>query len=181
MTRGHSELEYVVLGVVWDAQPCTAYAVRKVFVESPSSHWSGSAGAIYPLLRRLQRQGLLRSRVRRGDQRGSRLFQLTDAGRAALRAWLQPPLPSASSLMSVDMLRVRMRFFGALPARGRQAVLAEAAQKLTAQLEVVRADAARFKRAGDTFAYLMARGAVLSVRAQLAWLREAREQLRSGG
>ena len=75
--------------------------------------------------------------------------------------------------MPVDMLRVRIRFLGALPPRKRQAVLTEAEQKLTAQLETVRADATQFKRAGDTFPYLMTRGALHSLRAQLTWLREA--------
>ena len=179
MVRKYSELEYVVLGVVGDAQPCTAYAVRRVFATSPSSFWSGSAGAIYPLLRRLERQRLLRSQAKRSDKRGTRLYQLTDAGQAVLRAWLRPPLPPASSLMAVDLLRVRIRFLGALPADKREAVLAEAQEKLTAQLEAVRADAARHKNAGETFPYLMTRGVVHSVRAQLAWLRETREHLSS--
>ena len=47
-----TELEAAVLGVVWQDGPCTPYAIRQHFLESPAPRWSGSAGAIYPLVRR---------------------------------------------------------------------------------------------------------------------------------
>ena len=174
-----SELEHAVLGVVWRAEPCTAYAVRKVFRESPSSHWSGSAGAIYPLVRRLEGRELLRSVAKRGDRRATRLYRLTAKGRRVLRTWLRPPLPPGASLMDVDPLRVRLLFIGALREDEQAAVLAEARERLREQLgrleEEVRADRA----AGDRYRYFVSRGAVLSVRAQLAWLDEVAAALRS--
>ena len=59
MPRTTSELEGAVLGVIWQEGPCTAYTIRKQFVASPSPQWSGSAGAIYPLVRRLEKKRLL--------------------------------------------------------------------------------------------------------------------------
>lgn len=89
-----SELEHAVLGVALVVQPCTAYAARVVFQRSPPVHWSGSAGAIYPLIWRLERGRLLRSAARRGDKRGTRLYRFTDSGVGKLRAWLRPSLPA---------------------------------------------------------------------------------------
>ena len=74
--RELSELEYVVLGVVRQEAPCTPYVIRQVFAHSPSSYWSGSAGAIYPLVRRLERRGLLESTERRRGSRTSRECRL---------------------------------------------------------------------------------------------------------
>ncbi len=167
-----SELEHVVLGIVWTEQPCTAYAVRRVFQESPSSHFSGSAGAIYPLMRRLERRGLLRSRARRGDGRASRVYRLAAGGLAELRKWLQPPLPPGSALMDIDPLRLKVRFLGALGEQQRRFFIEEARAKLREQLESMKIDARRDAVRNDIYCHLVARGAILSVRAQLAWLRE---------
>src|SRR5262245_13459166 len=49
-SRNLTELEGTALGVIWAGQPCTPYRVRRVFLDSPSPSWSGSAGAIYPLI-----------------------------------------------------------------------------------------------------------------------------------
>ncbi len=167
-----SDLEHAVLGIVWIEQPCTAYAVRVVFQKSPSAHWSGSAGAIYPLIRRLERDRLLRSAARRGDKRGTRLYRLTDGGLAALKAWLRPPLPPVSGLINMDPLRVRIRFLGALPKRERRAVVGEAQDKLREFLPQVKSEVRQARTSGDTPQYLISRGVLISVRAQLAWLAE---------
>ena len=172
-----SELEHVVLGVVGVEQPCTAYAIRQVFRRSPSSYWSGSAGAIYPLVRRLEKQRFRRSTARRGDRRSARLYCLTNQGQTELRAWLRPPLPDASALMDIDPLRVRVRFLGALQKAERAAVLAEAQAKLRKHVERLQAEARQDRARGDLYRYLVSRGAIHSVRAQLSWLAEVERVL----
>lgn len=173
-----SELEHVVLGVVWVEQPCTAYAVRMVFQGSPSSYWSGSAGAIYPLMRRLHARRLLRAAVRHGDRRGTRLYSLTDRGLDTLKAWLRPPLPPGADLMDMDPLRARIRFLGALKSNECRAVLKEAQTNLRDHLARLESDNREDRSSGDTYRYLVSRGAILSVRAQLSWLAEVEKTLR---
>lgn len=167
-----SELEYVTLGVLRLEQPCTAYAVRMVFQQSLSSHWSGSAGAIYPLLRKLEKQKLVRSTARRGDGRSTRLYALTRRGETELQQWLRPPLPPAEALITIDPLRLRGRFLEAVSEAERAAFARDAETKLRALLarinELARAD----KRRGDQYRYLTNRSAALGIRAQLAWLKE---------
>ena len=175
-----SELEHVVLGVVRLKQPCSAYAIRMVFAESPSRHWSGSAGAIYPLVRRLEGHGLLKSTRRRGDRRETRLYRLTPKGRNRLGSWLRPPLPDAAGLMVLDPLRVRVRFLEAVAVRDRHAIVDDAEAKLREQLKRIRLEAKNARKRGDVFLYLSHRGALRSLQAQVDWLREVRETL-SGG
>ena len=172
-----SELEHVVLGVVGMEQPCTAYVIRQVFRKSPSSHWSGSAGAIYPLVRRLEKQRLLRSTARGGDRRSARLYRLTNQGQTELRTWLRPPLPDASALMDLDPLRVRIRFLGALRDAERGAVIEEAQAKLRTHIKRLQAEARQDRARGDLYRYLVSRGAIRSVRAQLSWLAEVERAL----
>jgi len=161
-----------------DRQPCTAYVVRRAFLDSPSSHWSGSAGAIYPLVRRLEKRGLVRSKARRADGRSSRLYRLTKPGLRELRTWLRPPLPPAAGLMNIDPLRVRVRFLEVLDVDQRLAVIDEATEKLRDYLKQIEPEALQLKAVGEHFSYLIGRGAVLSVRAQLTWLKEVRAALK---
>jgi DNA-binding PadR family transcriptional regulator len=175
-----SELEHVVLGVVRLKQPCSAYAIRMVFAESPSSHWSGSAGAIYPLVRRLEGRGLLKSTTRTGDRRGTRVYRLTLKGRNRLRSWLRPPLPDPAGLMVLDPLRVRVRFLEAVELRERYAIVDEAETKLAEQLKRIGFEAENARKRGEVFLYLSHRGAMRGLQAQLDWLHEVRLTL-SGG
>ena len=175
-----SELEHVVLGVVGLKQPCSAYAIRMVFAESPSRHWSGSAGAIYPLVRRLEGRGLLKSTTRRGDRRKTRLYRLTLKGRHRLGAWLCPPLPDAAALMVLDPLRVRLRFLEAVEVRERCAIIDEAEKKLGEHLERISLEAENARKRGEVFLYLSHRGALRSLQAQLDWLREVRQTVFEG-
>ena len=73
---------------------CTPYAVRRTFLDSPSSHWSGSAGRGAPGARAAREVRLVKSvRAPRGGRRARR-YSLTAAGRRRFFAWLEPPLPS---------------------------------------------------------------------------------------
>src|SRR5215510_939473 len=119
--RALSELEGCVLGHLWKHGPSTAYSIRKEMLDSPSSHWSGSAGAIYPLLERLERRGLVVSRqAARGDRRVCSYGQTSLGSRHFLR-WLGPPLEREVVSIAVDPLRTRIHFLGALTPRRRAA------------------------------------------------------------
>jgi len=144
-------------------------------LNSPSSYWSGSAGAIYPLMRRLEQAGLIRSAPCRGDKRRARLYQLTSNGRTRLKSWLRPPLPPGAALMNIDPLRVRVSFFGALTHRERQTAVKEAQVNLREQLQHIRAEMPTQNGEDASYDDLVDRGAVLSIRAQLAWLKEVEE------
>jgi DNA-binding PadR family transcriptional regulator len=171
-----SELEACVLGLVWADGPCTAYAVRRVFQLSPSPHWSGSAGAIYPIVERLKTRRWIRSRPHATGRRRSRLYEITPRGLVRLRQWLGPPLPEWAAAIPADPLRTRLRFLGALPTARRNTFLAEAEARLQEHLKVLKRDFRR-RRDQDRFSRMMARGAVRMVQARLAWIREIGREL----
>lgn len=171
-------LEQVVLGIVWKRGPCTSYAVCKEFLDSPSSHWSGSAGAVYPLLRRLDQRGLVRATAGRRGHRPSTTYVLTAKGRAALRRWLSPPIDPAAAETTYDPIRTRAYFLGVLTAAKRRAFAEEIEALLEHQVGVVEAECERYRRAGDEFSRLAMRGAVHEVRARLTWIRELKAALK---
>lgn len=169
--RRLSELECFVLGLVWRHGPVSAYGVRRHLTASPSTQWSGSAGAIYPLVRRLERRGLLKSSaVRRGRRRG-REYVITERGLRALRAWIGPPLGAEAVTVAYDPLRSRARFLGALSAAERRAWVAAALEGLEEVARRVRAWEEAYG-AGDEWARLVTRNGELDVRTRAAWVRE---------
>lgn len=109
-----SELECFVLGLIWQLGPSSPYDVRRHMRGSPSTQWSASAGSIYPLFQRLERQGLLESENSAKGKRERRFYSITASGLRELRAWIGPPLRPEAVTVSHDPLRSRVRFLGAL-------------------------------------------------------------------
>ena len=175
-TTSLSELERTVLGVLWRLGPVTPYRVRMVFVESPSAVFSGSAGAIYPLLRRLESRGLVISEPALTGKRASRAHRLTPEGKRALTAWLDEPLGPAEA-SDYDPIRVRAHFIASLPPKKRGEFLDRAELALEAQRVVIEAHCREIAERGDAIDEQAARGGLHTVRARIRWIREFRGAL----
>jgi DNA-binding PadR family transcriptional regulator len=169
--RRLTELEGGVLGYFKAMGPCTPYAIRKEFLASTTPYWSGSAGAIYPLVRRLAERGLVRPVRPTGDRRGGTLYALTAAGERALVQWLGPPLSVLTVGAPPDPIRTRVGFMELMSPEGRLAFLAEAEAGLLGQM------AAAEPAPADPFERWAWRGRRLMMEARLAWVREMAEGL----
>jgi DNA-binding PadR family transcriptional regulator len=167
-----SDLAAFVLGLVWQQGPCSAYAIRRMLLDSPSAQWSGSAGAIYPLVRRLEREGLLESVRVKGDRRGLRACGITAAGRAALQAWIGPPLVAGAISVSADPLRSRARFLAALAPKARQAWVVAARAALEEVARKAAAWHAEYASKDDPYLGLLTRHTELELDARRRWLDE---------
>jgi DNA-binding PadR family transcriptional regulator len=115
--RALTELEGAALGAVARDGPCTSYAVKELFRASPSEFWSGSAGSIYPLMKRLEQRGLVASESGSTGRRGHRTYRATARGRRAFARWMTDAERTAA--MGFDPLRTRLVFVGQLSARVR--------------------------------------------------------------
>ncbi len=171
MRRRYSELECFTLGLVWRHGPCSAYDVRMLMQDSPSTQWSASAGAIYPLIRRLQREGLLRGRQERRGRRARRVYSATPAGERALRGWLGPPLADEAVTVAYDPLRSRARFLGVLRARERARWVAAALEALERVAGRVRAWDEKYGGRRDAIGAAITRSGELDLRSRRQWLR----------
>jgi len=103
-TRRISELEGAILSEIGHRGQQTAFQVRKAFADSFSLEWKGSAGAIYPAVRRLEKDGFLLATPAQGG-RATRHLSLTEAGRHALKTWACDPILASS--IGVDPFRLR--------------------------------------------------------------------------
>jgi DNA-binding PadR family transcriptional regulator len=174
-----SELEGVVLGMLWSMGPKTAYSIRQIFLKSPSPHWATSAGTIYPLMKRLQHGGYIRSERHATGRREGLMYTLTPAGLKALRRWIGPQPPPIATAVPVDALRLRLRFMGALNERDQETLIKTARRELTDSLKKLEIDGAEHRRDGDPFLQLAYRGAITTTRTRLALLKEAERAMAS--
>jgi DNA-binding PadR family transcriptional regulator len=160
-----TELEGAILSEIHHRGEQTAFKVRRSFAASPSLEWNGSAGAVYPAIKRLERDGLLTARAT-GDGRATRLLSLTPAGVAAMFAWACDPARAAS--VGVDPFRMRAGIWLGLDAPRRQAVIAEVKAALEASIAAHHA----FSRNRDAIERASVELGLRLQQTRLDWLRE---------
>jgi DNA-binding PadR family transcriptional regulator len=78
----------VILGML-SLGKSTGYDIKQFVDKSTRHFWAASYGQIYPELKRLEDQGLVRSRPEPAGARARTVFELTDAGRQTLQEWLE--------------------------------------------------------------------------------------------
>lgn len=125
-----TDLEGAVLGLVARDGPVTAYAVMRSFMRSPSRFWSGSSGAIYPLLKRIKVRGFIAGQSAQKGNRNATAFVLTTQGRDALNAWLLDADRAAD--IGFDPLRTRLYFLNLVSTADRNRLLDAVAEKTLA-------------------------------------------------
>jgi len=167
-----TELESCVLGVVWLRGPCTAYVVRQEFLASESSHWSGSGGAIYPLLRRLEKEKLIRAKMHAWGSGSKKEFEITDRGLEELRAWIGPPLPQWTAAPTFDPVRTRLSFLGAVTPAKRVKFVDEARRNAAAEIQILQGKLEEHDRDAEPFEHLVLRGTLRELEARANWLEE---------
>jgi DNA-binding PadR family transcriptional regulator len=181
-TRRPSDLECFCLGLIWSRGPLSVYTLRKHFQESPSTQWSGSAGAIYPLVERLERLGLVVGESVSQGRRQSKRYRVTDEGVEVLRAWVMPPLPPEAVTVAYDPLRARARFLGLLDPQQQRQWLDHAQESLReVGKRVEQWDEQNESEGYDVYARLMTAHGRRDVAMRAEWLREARRMLGVGG
>jgi DNA-binding PadR family transcriptional regulator len=123
-----------------------------------------NTGQVYSTLARLERDGLVDGESVPGDSRGKRVYRLTDAGREQLDRWIQAPVAGA---------RLKDEFFMKLVI-ATSAGLAEPKRLIDDQrreyLQSMRDLDAASARTRSTAGQLMVEGAVLHLKADMAWL-----------
>lgn len=101
----------VVLGLL-ALGPRSGYDIKAVVDRSTRFFWAASYGQIYPELRRLEAEGLIRGEHDPNGARSRRVYELTAAGRQALEDWLLGP---TTTIEYRDESLLRLFFADALP------------------------------------------------------------------
>src|SRR6476661_3589615 len=104
----------VILGMIAFGRR-TGYDI-KTFVDRTTRYfWAASYGQIYPELKRLEDQGLVRGRPEPSGGRSRTVYDLTEAGKAVLEHWLAAEEGPSYELRDEGMLK--LFFSDSLPER----------------------------------------------------------------
>ena len=85
-------LRNALLGVL-EGRAMTGYELGSFFESSANWVWSASLSQIYPLLNSMAAEGVIAPEDQVIGRRQSTRYEITEAGRAELRAWLSTPHP----------------------------------------------------------------------------------------
>ncbi|MBV9095274.1 MAG: helix-turn-helix transcriptional regulator [Streptosporangiaceae bacterium] len=108
--RQLTSFEHILLGLIC-LSPSSGYDLKRIMAATPMGVYQPSSGALYPALRRLELKGLVRTHApdRDGESaRPRRVYESTQAGRAAHVSWLRTPVEPAT--VSRDLGLHLMRF-----------------------------------------------------------------------
>lgn len=102
---------YVILGMV-SREPRSGYEIKSLVDNSTRFFWAASYGQIYPELKRLSEAGLVEGVDAPRGERKRTVYAITEAGEAALVAWLRQP-PRTYEMRDEGLLK--LFFAGVLP------------------------------------------------------------------
>jgi PadR family transcriptional regulator AphA len=126
----------VILGLIAFGKR-TGYEI-KAFVDKTTRYfWAASYGQIYPELKRLEQQGLVKGWSEPSGGRARTVYELTEAGEAALKDWLASDEEDLYELRDEGMLK--LFFSDSLPERRIEIVRAmrERSERKLAQLRSI--------------------------------------------
>lgn len=105
-----SSLGFAILGLL-QHQPASGYDLRKTFSSSSMKTYSDSPGAIYPALRRLEKQGFIRGTVEDGNGlRRRQVFRPTTKGVAEIKSWITSPVTREELTWGQQSILLRFAF-----------------------------------------------------------------------
>lgn len=174
-------LRYAILGLL-AREELSGYEITKRFDESVGYFWFAHAQQIYPELARLEREGLVASRlVRQSGRPDKRLYRLTPQGLAALRRWVTTPSPPT---LVKDEFLVKVYNYGYAEPAAALAALREHRQRHEERLASYRAIEALFQAEDpialpdDVFgAYLTLTAGIAMESAFVEWCRNVERML----
>lgn len=167
---------YALLGAL-SIGPMSGYDMKQLFERSIGHFWHESYGQIYPMLKQLAAEGLVaQSTEQRSGRPDRHVYELTDAGWAALRAWVAAPVEEYGRPRSELLLKL---FFSrhAPPALAREQLTRyrELQQAALGRLGALEAELRSADRPDPDLTYwlITLRHGIHVSRALIAWCDEA--------
>lgn len=168
-----TRLEQTLLGLL-AMEPKAGYDLVRIFETTPMGHFSGSPGAIYPALARLEEEGLLRSDMEGGGARPRRVYSVTDAGHARLDGWLRAPITVEAVRDDLDMILLRFSVAEThLDPEESVALLEELGSAIRGYLDQLHAEVEALRGGPYVNPVLALEHGIAALEATLAWIDEA--------
>jgi DNA-binding PadR family transcriptional regulator len=85
-------IQDVILGFIYD-EPMSGYDIKQMMENSVSYFFDASFGAIYPALRKMEKEGLVEKQIIQQDGKPNKnLFVITESGREQFQTYLNSPI-----------------------------------------------------------------------------------------
>ncbi len=132
--------------------PMTGYELKKKFSISFSFFSGLSYGSIYPALKKMEREGLIRMKTEiRSGSPNRNVYTITDAGREAFLETLRSPF---ALVQPKNAFLPRLFFFGHLPAEERLAAAKDHLESVREVQRQLRSVEPQIKGRADKYQYL---------------------------
>ena len=178
-------LEQAILGFL-NYRPFTGYDLKKVFDSSVRHFWTADQSQIYRTLNRLTEKGWAEmEKIEQENRPARKEYRVTESGRAALQEWLLAPLPVGDN-RSASLVQVF--FSGQLSDEEVLEMFERIAGLMRAGLETleqVPQNMGNYQATGQSprefyFWMLTLDFGITSARANVAWVENVIERIRSG-
>jgi PadR family transcriptional regulator AphA len=162
----------VILGMIVFGKT-TGYEIKQFVDSTTRNFWAASYGQIYPELKRLEDQGLVRGRPEPSGARPRTVYELTEAGQEALESWLASDDEPLYELRDEGMLK--LFFSDSLPERRIENIRAmrERQERKLAHLRGLEPHASQ----GPAGAYLTLQLGIASTQCLIDWCAAAERRL----
>ncbi len=176
MVRELTTLEYVILGFL-GAEPRSGYSII-TSLESGIYRASASTGSIYPVLKRLEKLGLIASTLEVvHEMRPRKVYRLSPDGEVILDEWLRRP-PTISEV--IEEYDIAMHKFLASESRlSREEILAwldgyESVVQVSLSIRTAMDRLTQNETQISVHTQLVNQSLILEIQARLAWIQTAR-------
>lgn len=148
--------------------PSYGYELRGLLEATLGDHWTINTGQIYSTLSRLERDGLVRQ-VAPTDETGDRVvYELTDEGKAELKAWYRDPIPREYRLRDDFYAKLMLSIFsGPVPS---DEVLQEQRRELLSEMHELTKMRTEADPDSELPWLLLLENAIMHLEADLRWL-----------
>lgn len=107
----HTNIDYLIMGLLMSGEK-SGYDIKKVFELSPTPFVSSSCGSIYPAIKRLENEEILKKcLIMQEGKPNKQLLSLTEKGRAEFLEWIKKPVSLNEYTMGNDPFSLRFLFF----------------------------------------------------------------------
>jgi hypothetical protein len=132
---------------------------------------------VYPLLARLEDEGLVATKVDENDGRGRKLLKVTARGRKSLKEWITAGIEPELISSVTDPVRSRTFFMNVLGKDKQIEYLDELITRLASYLLETQSYLEGKSVTDDLYEYLGSLGAMKVTAARLDWLRTVRQHI----
>jgi DNA-binding PadR family transcriptional regulator len=177
MERNLTTQEYVALGMT-SLEPQSGYSIRSAF-SLGAFRLSSSPGSIYPMLKRLERNGLMTGKIETlHETRARKMYSPTPLGEQLLDEWLHLPVSKEEVVTGKDLLLLKFLFMERRLGRPKViAWLTTYTEALELYEQLLRAQRDPQMKEWSLHQQLLIEATIMDLGVQRAWIGVARQRL----